>query len=160
MKKAYWFIALSSFALACAAQQPDSGPGDAATTPQSQDNPQMRMQMQQSQQMERRMQAMRALMERIQNTEDPEERQRLMDEHAKSMQQGMMMMGDMMRGQAQGGQCAANDTACGMQRMQGQQDMMRQHMGMMQQMMGQMMQREAQPEAGETPEQQNHEEHR
>ena len=106
---------------------------------------------------------MRALMERIQNTEDPEERQRLMDEHAKSMQQGMMMMGDTMRGQAQGGQCAANDTACGMQRMQGQQDMMRQHMGMMQmmmqQMMGQMMQREAQPEAGETPEQQNHEEH-
>ena len=163
MKKAYWFIALSSFAFACAAQQPDSGRGDAATTPQSQDNPQMRMQMQQMQQMESRMQAMRALMERIQNTEDPEERQRLMDEHAKSMQQGMMMMGDMMRGQAQGGQCAANDTTCGMQRMQGQQDMMRQHMGMMQmmmqQMMGQMMQREAQPEAGETPEQQNHEEH-
>ena len=152
MKKAYWFIALSAFAFVCAAQQPDSDRGDAATTPQSQDNPQMRMQMQQ---MESRMQAMRALMERIQNTEDPAERQRLMDEHAKSMQQGMMMMGDMMRGQAQGGQCAANDTACGMQRMQGQQDMMRQHMGMMQQMM----QREAQPEAGETPEQQNHEEH-
>jgi len=167
MRNAYWFIALSSFAFAfaCAAQQPDSGPGDAATTPQSQDNPQMRMQMQQiqqMQQMESRMQAMPALMERIQNTEDPEERQRLMDEHAKSMQQGMMM-GDMMRGQAQGGQCAAYDTACGMQRMQGQQDMLSQHMGMMQmmmqQMMGQMMQREAQPEAGEAPEQQNHEEH-
>ena len=156
MRKAYWFIALSSLAFACAAQQPDGDRGDAATTPQSRDNPQMRMQMQQ---MESRMQAMRALMERIQNTEDPEERQRLMDEHAKSMQQGMMMMGDMMRGQAQGGQCATNDTACGMQRMQGQQDMLRQHMGMMQQMMGQMMQREAQPEAGETPEQQNHEEH-
>jgi hypothetical protein len=83
------------------------------------------------------------------------------------MQQGMTMMGDMMRGQAggqaggqaQGGQCAANDTACGMQRMQGQQDMMRQHMVMMQQMMGQMMQRDAQPEGGETPEQKNHEEH-
>jgi hypothetical protein len=141
MKKAYWFIALSSFAFACAAQQPDRDRGDAATTPQSQDNPQMRMQMQQMQQMqqmESRMQAMRALMERIQNTEDPEERQRLMDEHAKSMQQGMMLMGDMMRGQAQGGQCAANDTACGMQRMQGQQDMLRQHMGMMQMMMQQM----------------------
>jgi hypothetical protein len=165
MKKAYWFVALSSFAFAfvCAAQQPDGDRGDAATTPQSQDNPQMRMQMQQMQQMESRMQAMRALMERIQNTEDPEERQRLMDEHAKSMQQGMMMMGDMMRGQPQGGQCAANDTACGMQRMQGQQDLMRQHMGMMQmmmqQMMGQMMQRETQPEAGEKPDQQNHEEH-
>jgi hypothetical protein len=165
MKKTSLFIVLLSLAFTCAAQQPNSDSGGAATPPQGQqDQPmQMQMQMQQMQQMESRMQAMRALMERIQNTKDPEERQRLLDEHAQSMQQGMMMMGRMMPapggGQRQGGQCAETDAACQMQRMQNQQQMMGQHMGMMrmmmEQMMGQMMQREAQPEAGETPPQ-NH----
>jgi len=166
MKKTSLFIVLLSFAFTCAAQQPSSDRG-AATPPQSQQDQQMQMQMQQMQQMESRMQAMRALMERIQNTNDPEERQRLLDEHAQSMEQGMMMMGRMMPGpgggQRQGGQCAETDAACQMQRMQNQQQMMGQHMGMMrmmmEQMMGQMMQREAQPEAGETPAQQNHDAH-
>ena len=159
MNRTYWLIAASSAAFAAAAQQPDAGPDSPATPPQSQ---QMQMQ-----QMESRMEAMRTLMERIRNTEDPEERQRLLDEHAQSMQKGMMMMGEMMRGQGggpvQGGQCAQNDTQCRMQGMQGQQQMMGHHMGMMQmmmeQMMGQMMQREAQPPAGEAPQTQGHAEH-
>ena len=159
MNKTYWLIVLSSAAFAAAAQQPDGGQ-DSPATPHGQ---QMQMQ-----QMESRMQAMRTLMERIQNTEDPEERQRLLDEHAKSMQQGMMMMGEMMRGQGgggpmQGGQCAQNDTQCRLQGMQGQQRMIGHHMGMMQmmmeQMMGQMMQREAQPPPAETPQTQDHAEH-
>ena len=114
------------------------------------------------------MEAMRALMARIQSTKDPEERQRLLDEHAKSMQQGMTMMGQMMGGaaggQKQAGQCAQNDTSCQMQRMQGQQQMMSQHMGMMQmmmeQMMGQMMmQGGAKSESRESGQDQNHKEH-
>ena len=164
MKKICLFVVLWSFAFASVAQQPRSGQGNAATSLQNQ---QMQMQMQQMQQMESRMQAMRALMERIQSTKDPEERQRLMDEHAQSMQQGMTMMGQMMRGpgggQAQGGQCAENDAECRMQRMQGQQQMMSQHMGMMQmmmeQMMGQMMRRGAEGESRENGQGQNHEEH-
>jgi periplasmic protein CpxP/Spy len=167
MKKASLFIVMLSFAFASAAQQPNGDRGGAATPPQSQQDQQMQMQMQQMQQMEGRMQAMRALMERIQNTKDPEERQRLLDEHAQSMQQGMMTMGRMMPGpgggQRQGEQCAETDAACQMQRMQDQQQMMGQHMGMMrmmmEQMMGQMVQREAQPQTGETPAQQNHDAH-
>jgi hypothetical protein len=166
MKKTYLFVALSSVAFACAAQEPNSDKGSAATPPQSQQ--QMQMQMQQMEQMESRMQAMREMMAKIQSAKDPEERKRLLDEHAKAMQQGMTMMGQMMGGpggQAQAGQCAQSDTACQMQRMQGQQQMMGQKMGMMQmmmeQMMGQMMQREAKPPAGETPQQQkqDHEQH-
>jgi hypothetical protein len=167
MKKMCLLALLSSVAFAVGAQQPNSGQGNAATPPQSQQNQQMQMQMQQMQQLEGRMQAMRAQMEAIQKTKDPAERQRLLDEHAKSMQQGMMMMGQMMGGpggaQAQGGR-AQNDTQCQMQRMQGQQQMMGQQMGMMQkmmeQMMGQMMmQSGVPPQTGETPKQQNHEEH-
>ena len=164
MNKTYWLMVLSSAAFAAAAQQPDGGQDSHATPPQRSADQMQQMQMQQ---METRMQAMRTLMERIQNTEDPEERQRLLDEHATSMQQGMMMMGEMMRGQGggpmQGGQCAQNDTQCRMQGMQGQQRMMGHHMGMMQmmmeQMMGQMMQREAQPPTGDAPQTQDHAEH-
>ena len=65
MKKTFLFIALLSFAFASAAQQPNSDRGGAAAPPQSQQDQQMQMQMQQMQQMESRMQAMRALMERI-----------------------------------------------------------------------------------------------
>ena len=165
MNKTFWLIVVSSaaFAAAAAAAGWRSGqPGNAAT--KSADG---QMQQVAMQQMESRMGAMRTLMERIRNTERPEERQRLLDEHAKSMQKGMMMMGEMMRGQSgglvQGGQCAQNDTQCRMQGMQGQQQMMGHHMGMMQmmmeQMMGQMMQREARPPAGEAPETQDHAEH-
>ena len=110
---------------------------------------------------------MRALMERIQKSSDPAERQRLLDEHARLMQQGMMMMGQMMHGPGgQDPQCAQNDTPCQMQRMQGQQQMMGQQMGMMQsmmqQMMGQMMgmmQQGAKPDAKPgDKDQQDHEE--
>jgi 2-methylcitrate dehydratase PrpD len=93
------------------------------------------------------MQAMQALMERIQATEDPEERRRFMQEHMQSMRQGMMTMGEMMRvpmGQGAGrggraGQCGQGDTNCRMEQMQIEQRMMGQNMGMMRQMMQQMM---------------------
>ena len=152
MTKTLLLIVLSSVAFGINAQQSNSGQAKPPAPTQNQ-QPQMQAQMQQ---MEGRMAEMRALMERIQKTEDPAERQRLLDEHARSMQQGMMMMGQMMHGPGggQGPQCAQNDTQCQMQRMQGQQQMMGQQMGMMQsmmeQMMGQMMgmmQQGAKPEA-------------
>ena len=98
---------------------------------------------QQMQQMQGRMQAMQALMAQIQETDDPAERQRLMQQHMDSLHQGMMMMGRMMqggmmpRGSAQ--QCGNGDTQCQMNQMQMQQRMMGRQMGMMQQMMMQMM---------------------
>jgi hypothetical protein len=147
MKSRYLLIALTWFAFACAAQQPNEG---AQSSPEAG-------------QMQTRMQEMRALMERIQNTTDPAERQRLMAEHMQAMHDGMTMMGRMMGGgmmggqpggAARGGQCAQDDTECRMRQMQGEQRMMDERIGMMQQMMGQMMdhmmaQRPA-AEAGET----------
>jgi hypothetical protein len=140
MKTNYVLVALSLLALTsvCAAQPANDHQPSTAAPPGMQ-------------QMQGRMQDMQALMDRIHKTEDPQERQRLMHEHMQSMQQGMMMMGQMMRAQgdapAQGRECAQGDTECRMQRMQGQQQMMNQRMGMMQmmmeQMMGQMMQRNA-----------------
>ncbi len=138
MRKTYVLIALSSFAFVCGAQpaNDNQAPPQAAPGMQKMQGP---------------MHDMQALMDRIHKTEDPQERQRLMREHMQSMQQGMMMMGQMMRAQgdapAQGRECAQGDTECRMQRMQDQQQMMGQRMGMMQmmmeQMMGQMMQRDA-----------------
>jgi hypothetical protein len=88
-------------------------------------------------------------------TQDPAERQRLMDEHMRLMREGMAMMGPMMHGFAsdQEGErpCADNDVQCRMQRMQRQQGMMGQRMGMMQMMMQQMMEHMRQQSATETP---------
>ena len=154
MKKTYVLIALSSFALACAAQTTNDNQAPAQAAPGMQ-------------QMQGRMQDMQGVMDRIHKTEDPQERQRLMREHMQSMQQGMMMMGQMMRAQgdapAQGRECAQGDTDCRMQRMQGQQQMMSQRMGMMQmmmeQMMGQMTQRDAEEPAAKPDDPENHDAH-
>jgi hypothetical protein len=125
------------------------------------------------------MQTMQAQMDRIHATQDPEERQRLMDEHMRSMREGMSMMGEMMRGgmgsggsrTGETGHCAQSDMQCRMQGMQAQQGMTEQRMGMMQMMMEQMMgrMREQPPEAapqqvpdGQTSESggaENHDEH-
>ena len=159
MRKSYLLIASSLLAFACAAQPPSDAPAAAPPAPE------MR-------QMQGRMDEMHALMERIRNTEDPAERRRLMTEHMRVMQEGMAMMGGMMRGPDAGPaaqrQCADNDATC---RMQGQQGMMGQRMGMMQmmmeQMMAHMMQQAAVVEPDETPREpapatgseQNHEAH-
>ena len=98
------------------------------------------------QQMQGHMQSMREQMERIQETEDPEERQRLMREHMESMHEGMQMLGRMMGGGMGQGQpsamapCGEGDTACQMERMERRQRAMGQHMGMMHMMMEHMMQ--------------------
>jgi hypothetical protein len=122
--------------------------------------------MPQMQQMQSRMQAMREQMARIHATADPEERQRLMQEHMQSMHEGMMTMNEMMRGAMAPGQareCQQTDTECRMNQMQTQQQMMGQRMGMMQQMMEQMVEQMTQgqtPEApGGTSEGEGHQEH-
>jgi len=153
MKNVYMFIALLAISFPGAAQQPNDSQRSAEPSPGMQ-------------QMQGRMQDMRGLMERIHNTKDPQERDRLMHEHMQSMQQAMSMMGQMMRGQgdasAEARPCGQGDTACQMQRMQEQQQMMNQRMNMMQmmmeQMMGQMTQRDAEVSPPQ-PSEQNHEAH-
>jgi hypothetical protein len=142
MSRALLFSVLAFLSLGGLAQE--SGQGT-QPTPQTE----------QMQQMQTRMQAMREQMARIHATEDPEERQRLMQEHMRSMHEGMMMMGRMMGGpgaQEPMRQCQEGDTECRMSQMQMQQQMMGQRMGMMQQMMEQMMEQMMQGRALETPE--------
>jgi hypothetical protein len=65
-------------------------------------------------QIEARMQHMQRLMDRIQKTDDAQERQRLMQEHVQSMQQSMTMMRRMMReqrGEFPAGQVGDTDEA-------------------------------------------------
>lgn len=110
-----------------------------------------------AQEMQSRMQQMSEQMARIHGTQDPAERQRLMQEHMQSMNAGMTMMGQMMRGGmgpgrqggAQGQQCKPDDAACRLDKMQGQQDMMNGRMGMMQMMMQQMTEHMMQQQPGQ-----------
>jgi hypothetical protein len=84
---------------------------------------------------------MRALMDRIHGTADPQERQRLMDEHMASMHRGMTAMGRMMdAGDASGmrSDCAQNEMQCRMRQMQRDQGRMSERMRMMQTMMDEM----------------------
>jgi hypothetical protein len=153
MKNSYLFIAMSSLVFACATQPARESQPSAEATPAMQ-------------KMQGQMRDMQALMDRIHSTTDPQERRRLMSEHMQSMQQGMTMMSQMMRGEgdtpAQPRECAQGDTECRMQRMQGQQEMMNQRMSMMQmmmqQMVGQMTQRDAE-EPATKPDNENHEAH-
>jgi len=132
MKISHVLIALISLVLTCAAQLPNAAAQPAPDVGH----------------MQARMQEMQALMERIRNTSDPQERQRLMTEHMQAMHEGMTMMGRMMGGGMMGGpgagagsrgECAQNDTECRMRQMQDEQRMMGERMGMMQMMMQQMM---------------------
>ena len=92
--------------------------------------------------MQEHMRAMREQMARIQATEDPAERQRLMHEHMQSMQQTMHMMGSMHAQQQRGsgGRCAETDAPCRMDQMQAENAMMRQRMGTMEDRMQSMQQ--------------------
>jgi hypothetical protein len=118
MSRALLFSVLAFLSLGGLAQE--SGQ-DTQPTPQTE----------QMQQMQTRMQAMREQMARIHATDDPEERQRLMQEHMRTMHEEMTMMGQRM-------------------------GMMQQ---MMEQMMGQMMQGGASDTLEATPEDESHEEH-
>ena len=130
MRKQSLLVALALLPIAALGQET---PGAAEqTTPQTQ-------------QMQSSMQAMHEEMARIHASQDPAERQRLLQEHMQSMHQGMMVMGQMMgpmgmgpRGPTQ--QCGQADAQCQIGQMQRQQEAMGQRMMMMHQMMGQMMQ--------------------
>ena len=130
MKRVAVFFALTSSTLIAGAQPPERVPSEAAP-----------MQMQQ---MQSRMSAMNETMARIHAAEEPAERQRLMQEHMRSMQQGMATMGRMMTGampEAGSGtetRCAVDDMRCRMDEMQAQHGAMAGRMAMMQQMMQQM----------------------
>ena len=160
MTRAYPFILLSALTLTAAAQQSH----DHGAAPPAAEQPAQMSGMQD------KMQHMRDLMARIHATSDPAERQKLMDQHMRTMNEGMQMMGSAM-GQPPTAACAEGDTRCQTQRMQGEQQMMQRRMDMMQGMMGQMMQHMMQqgseappaekpdtaPGAGAAPE--NHEGH-
>jgi hypothetical protein len=146
--KASWLLAIPLFLpVALLAQDPPPAPEANTTAPTPQD-------------LQNRMQQMSEQMARIHGTQDPAERQRLMQEHMQSMNAGMMMMGQTMRGgmgpgRAQGQQCKPDDAACRLDRMQAQQDMMSGRMGMMQMMMQQMtehmLMQQRSSEAGNAP---------
>lgn len=82
-------------------------------------------------QMHSKMKAMQEQMAKIKGTSDPVERQRLMDEHMKSMKEGMSMMAGPM-GNSGVGKGGGGTMSMRMDRMEGRMDMMQQ---MMQQMM-------------------------
>jgi hypothetical protein len=89
------------------------------------------------QQMMERMKTMHAQMDKIRQTADPKEREKLMAEHMKTMQEGMQMMQGMgggMMGMMGGGQ--------GPQMMEGRMDMMQM---MMEQMMQHLQMQEGAP---------------
>lgn len=129
MNKIGWVLLSLAFATGLAAQPPGGQTGDAGMG-----------------QMQQRMHAMQEQMARIHATSDPQERQRLMQEHMQSMSQGMAMMGRMMQQPAAGAdadetatRCRGDDTECRMRQMQDRQGRMEQRFGLMQQMMQQMM---------------------
>jgi hypothetical protein len=93
--------------------------------------------------MQDRMKAMRQMHDKMMNAKTPEERQALMAEHMKTMQDGMQMMKGM--GGGMGGMDAKGMPADMAQR----QRMMEARMDMMQMMMDMMMQR--MPAAGAAP---------
>lgn len=101
---------------------------------------------QQMQQMQARLEAMQNLMAQIQGTDDPAERQELMNEYMQQMRAGMNTMNQMMHdqpgagGAGPSGACRQGDANCRLDMMQRQQGMMGERMNMMQMMMGQMMQ--------------------
>ncbi len=163
--KGSWLLAIPLWLpVTLLAQAPAPAPAPEATAPAPT-----------PQDLQNRMQQMSEQMARIHSTQDPAERQRLMQAHMQSLNAGMMMMGQAMRGgmgagQAQGQQCKPDDAACRLDRMQAQQDMMGRRMGMMQMMMQQMTEHmlqqpsgqpgnttPAQPPAGQTP--QDHDAH-
>jgi len=90
--------------------------------------------------MDRQMQAMRAMHEKMAAAKTPQERQALMAEHMKTMQDGMRMMESMQ------GKMVPGKPSAGMANMQGDPQMMEKRMSMMESMMQMMMDRMATPQ--------------
>lgn len=81
--------------------------------------------------MDKQMKSMQAMHEKMMAAKTPQERQVLMADHMKSMQEGMSMMSQMKASDGKGGATAANP------------EMMGRRMDMMEMMMQMMMDREA-----------------
>lgn len=106
----------------------------------------------QVEQMQAHLQEMQALMERVQQEDDPARRRELMQEHMTALREGMRMMGGgMMMGRGQGqGQPQGQGRGQGMNLSEEERlQRMQNHMAMMQMMMGQMMQHMAEENAAE-----------
>jgi hypothetical protein len=82
--------------------------------------------------MDKHMQAMREMHDKMSRARTPEERQALMAEHMKLMQEGMSMMGGMSRGNdMRGGPASPNEMAARHRMMEKRMDMMQSMMQMM-----------------------------
>lgn len=132
------FLFAAGAPLAQDAKAPMSGPGATANQPRSPMNMSSSMG-----QMDEHMKTMQALHNRMTSATTPEERQKVMDEQRKEMQEGMAMMNQMMQGGAMMGGMGPStmgqkgkpaDAGAQMQMMQKRMDMMQM---MMQTMMDQ-----------------------
>ena len=137
------FAALSLAALATACASPgatDAAPAAGMSPGMSHGGTPMPMAA-----MEPRMKAMKDMQQKMMATKTPAERQALMADHMKAMQDGMAMMKEMhggMRGMQGMGGMAGMDHSKGMPAGMAQRhQMMTEHMAMMQMMMDMMMQR-------------------
>jgi hypothetical protein len=134
-------IAIALLAAALAVQPLTAAAQSTTGKPAAKPGAGMQMDSKLQQQMMNRMKEMQAHMEKIRQTTDPNERQKLMAEHMKSMQEGMQMMrgaGGGMMGMMGG---AAGGGMMGPRGGGGQSpQMMERRMDMMQMMMEQMMQ--------------------
>jgi len=91
--------------------------------------------------MEKHMSEMQGIMEKIKNTKNAKERQKLMSQHMEEMHEGIDMMQNMMTGKMNDMNMdhESKEKMMGTKDMKMQQSMMTQRMDMMQSMMGQMM---------------------
>ena len=125
------------------AAQPLAGAAQSQEKPAAKPRAGMQMDPKLQQQMIERLKTMQAEMAKIRETSDPQERQKLLAEHMKTMQEGMQAMGGMgggMMGRMGGGGMMGGGATMGGKggRPQSPQ-MMEQRMDMMQMMMDQMM---------------------
>ena len=91
--------------------------------------------------MDQRMKDMQAMHEKMMSAKTPEERQALMAEHMKMMQDGMAMMKEMHGKQGMSGMTSMGDGPVMQAEMAKRRQMMTDHMAMMQMMMDMMTQR-------------------
>ncbi len=136
-------IAIALLAAALAVQPLTAAAQTSADKPAAKPRAGMQMDPKLQQQMVDRLKDMQAQMDKIRQTSDPKEREKLLAEHMKSMEEGMQMMRGMgggtmgmMGGGAGGGMMGGGQRGSGGQSPQ----MLERRMDMMQMMMEQMMQ--------------------
>ena len=130
-------IAIALLAGALAMQPSPSAAQATGDKPAAKPRAGMQMDSKLQQQMIERMKTMQAQMDKIRQTTDPKERDKLFAEHMKSMQEGMQMMRGMGGGMMGGGMMGGGQRGGGQSA-----QMMEGRMDMMQMMMEQMMQHE------------------